>query len=219
MTLSAGEDLSMILPLPVPQSTPEGAVTFIDLSAYAEFFDDIAKGFPEPVAVGHAPRRALPPERAAPLAVVEVGSFEASFVPSLSDFDRLDPRFRLPADAGAKLPGHERSGFAVFKLMKGKKRIHPMAFTFPRAAPGALFFPTVHIHDGQVHAEANFDHALFLQRSPRAQTAIPHGWQFSNNARYFVNIEKARGMVDGDRPIHRLRLKGRASNRDIYVED
>lgn len=218
MTLSASEDLAMILPLPVPHGTLDDAVTFIDLSGYAEFFSDLAKGFPEPMPL-NVPRSAPAPQARAPLAVVEVGSFEASFVPTIGDFTRLDPRFRLPAEVWCKLPGNDRFAFAVFKLMKGKKRIHPMAFTFPRAAAGSVFFPTVHVHDGQVHAEAEFDHALFLQRSPHAQTGIPDEWRFSNKARHFLDLERTRGLVDGDHPVHRLRLNGRAPNRDTYVED
>ncbi|WP_170319425.1 hypothetical protein [Polyangium spumosum] len=218
MTLSASEDLAMILPLPVPQGTRDDAVTFIDLSGYAEFFRDLAKAFPEPMPA-NAPRSAPAPQARAPLAVVEVGSFEASFVPTIDDFTRLDPRFRLPAEVWSRLPGHDRFGFAVFKLMKGEKRIHPMAFTFPRAAAGSVFFPTVHVHDGQVHAQARFDHALFLQRSPRARAGTPDGWRSSKKARYYVDVERARGLVDGDQPVHRLRLAGRAPNRDIYVDD
>ena len=218
MTISAGEDLAMILPLPVPDGTPEDGVTFVDLSGYADFFSDLAKGFPEPMP-RNAPRSAPAPKALAPLAVVDVGSFEASFVPTVRDFGRLDSRFRLPVEVWSKLPGYAHFGFAVFKLKKGKKRIHPMAFTFPRALVSSLFFPTVHIHDGQVHADADFDHALFCQRGPTEDGKAPDGWRSSNKARYFVDVTRARGVVDGDRLVYRLRLKGRAPNRDIYLED
>lgn len=217
MTLSVADDVAMILPLPVPPGSLDDAVTFIDLSGYAELFDDLAKGFPVPVAVGPQSRAAKAAR--APLAVVEVGSFEASFVPAIGDFDRLDPRFRLPAEVWSQLPGYERFGFAVFKLKRGNKRIHPMAFSFPRAARGSLFFPTVHIHDGHVHAAAQFDHALFCQRSPRALGELPPAWRFSSKAAHFMDVGKARGIVDGDRVVHRLQLLGRAPNRDVYLED
>lgn len=218
MTLSAEDDLAMILPLPVPRDTMEDGVAFIDLSAYAQFFTDLAKGFPEPVS-GYVDLSRRGPGRRAPLAVVEVGSFEASFVPTIGDFGRLDPRFRLPAAVWSLLPGYDRFGFAVFKLKKGNKRIHPMAFSFPRAASESLFFPTVHIHDGQVHPVANFDHALFCQRKPGAHGALPDAWRSSSNARHFVDVERTRGIVDGDSPVHRLRLKGARPNRDVYMED
>lgn len=219
MTLSTAENLAMILPLPVAYGSPENAITFIDLSGYATLFSDLAKGFPEAVAAGPQPRGAPAPAARAPLAVVEVGSFEASFVPTSRDFDRLDPRFRLPSHVWSQLPDYDQFGFAVFKLRKGNQRIHPMAFTFPRASTASLFFPTVHIHDGQVHAAADFDHALFCQRSARTHGELPNAWRSSNKAAYFVDVDRSCGIIDGERVVHRLRLKGRAPNRDIYLED
>ena len=79
--------------------------------------------------------------------MVQVGDFEASFVPTVKDFNRLDARFQLPAELFAKMPDYQHFGFAVFKLKPGMQTVQPMAFDFPAAKPGHLFFPTVHIHD------------------------------------------------------------------------
>lgn len=222
MTLSAAEDLAMILPLPVPPGALEDAITFIDLSGYPAFFSDLAKGFPEPVAVGRGP---IPRSNPAPLAVVEVGSFEASFVPTVDDFERLDPRFRLPVVMWSRLGGYGSFGFAVFKLKAGNKRIHPMAFVFPRADASKLFFPTVHIHDGDIHAEADFDHALFCQRAERPANGLPTSvapdrtWSRSAEpARVFARPARSQGLIEGDAHCLRRRIKGRAPNRDIYVD-
>ena len=95
--------------------------------------------------------------------MVEVGSFVASFVPTVKDFSRLDEQFRLPDGTWDKLPAYKDYGFAVFKLKKGEQKVHPMAFEFPRADKTRLFFPTVHIHDGKVHDQAGFDHVLYCQ--------------------------------------------------------
>ena len=56
------------------------------------------------------------------------------------------------------------------------RTVHPMAFEFPRRAPAALFFPTVHIHDGEVHETAMFDHRLYCQLG----AAPAKGWESSN---------------------------------------
>lgn len=40
-----------------------------------------------------------------------------------------------------------------------------MAFSFPSARAGHLFFPTMHIHDGEVHEKEDFDHTLYCQAS------------------------------------------------------
>lgn len=162
MKFKSGEDLAMILPVPTPKASPEDAVKFISLKKYENFFDDLRSGFPQPKP-GRGPHAGgLPPANT--LTVVEVGDFIASFVPAVKDFARLDARFRLPDGVWDTLPQYKDFGFAVFKLKKpekGQSKVHPMAFEFPRADKKVLFFPTVHIHDGKVHAKAGFDHSLF----------------------------------------------------------
>src|SRR5947208_2148268 len=104
MRLKAGEDLSMILPIPTPKGSPDDAVRFVSLEKYPAFFDDLRKGSPEPRALAGgrgAKKDAAPPK---PLPVVEVGSFVASFVPAVKDFARLDAQFRLPEAVLEKLP-------------------------------------------------------------------------------------------------------------------
>ncbi|HZV35537.1 MAG TPA: hypothetical protein VFB72_13270, partial [Verrucomicrobiae bacterium] len=124
----------MVLPLPVKPGTGEDGVHFISLKDYPDFFDDLENGFPPPPSERATDSAlAAPPAQAAPLPVVQVGDFEASFVPTEKDFSRLDPRFRLPKDAWKKLPGYHDYGFAVFKLKpRGLQKVHPMAFSFPR---------------------------------------------------------------------------------------
>ena len=178
MHYKAAESLAMVLPIPTPADSADDAVRFINLEKYDDFFADLRKGFPEPrpkslrgPAVG-----AIPPPNAV-LPVVEVGSFEASYVPKIADFSRLDARFRLADGVWEKLPAYKRFGFAVFKLKQGSPKLHPMAFEFPRASATSIFFPTVHIHDGKVHADADFDHMLYLQptggRPPRNWEGSP----------------------------------------------
>ncbi len=215
MTLKAKEPLAMILPLPTPKGSAEDAVKFINLEGYPEFFKDMKSGFPVPVTLGRSVG-AKPGAKFAPkLAVVSVGSFEASFVPTAKDFSRLDARFRLPASTWEQLPAYADFGFAVFKLKSGNKRIHPMAFEFPRRNPKVLFFPTVHIHDRKVHETAAFDHALFAQPSVNADLVL---WEESPGpASTFVKVARTRGIVVGDAHVYRLRLRGKRKNEDILV--
>src|SRR6185436_9724950 len=87
MVLNAKEELAMVLPLPVKAGTGEKAVEFIDLSDYPEFFADLRNGFPEMSYKGLS--EGVPPPAAdsvRKLEVVRVGSFEASFVPTVKDF-------------------------------------------------------------------------------------------------------------------------------------
>ncbi len=193
MTIDAKEALAMILPIPVPEKSPDDAVKFINLEKYPEFFADMKKGFPELNASGalHSLSRAVPMAAAKKLDVVSVGSFEASFVPTVADFSRLDERFRLPSEAWNDLPQYKDFGFAVFKLKEGKKTIHPMAFDFPTALPNRLFFPTVHIHDGKVHDKADFDHDLYCQAGESDDRKALLQWRESERpADSFMDVKR-----------------------------
>ena len=164
--------------------------------------------------------RSKPGDKSAPLAksdplpVVEVGSFEASFVPAIKDFDRLDARFRLPGGVWEKLPQYKEFGFAVFKLKKGEKKVHPMAFEFPRADKDVLFFPTVHIHDGTVPTKATFDHTLYCQ----VASEPPVTWDESPAlAGEFMKASEAKGMIDADAHVYRKIMRGMHANKDVGI--
>lgn len=219
MILDAGDPVAMILPLPVALPAREDALEFVNLEGYAEFFDHLERGFP----VMGAARSFGAPQ---PLAVQRVGSFVASFVPSVADFARLDPRFRMPPNVFDRLPLYRDYGFAVFQLHEPRARIHPMAFTFARRNPAQLFFPTVHVHDGAVHDTARFDHALYMQLPEPVfppELTIPGGdpierrgwsptWQPAGK---FVDIERAHGLVDPNAPVRVRRMYGKLPNEDV----
>lgn len=191
MKFSSNENLAMILPIPVPKSTPEESVRFINLEKFPAFFTEMESGFPQPRSGMGGMGMAGSFGGGAPLKVVDVGAFEASFVPTVDDFKRLDERFRLPAGTWDKLPQYQRFGFAVFKLKPGNNKAHPMAFEFPRANPNRLFFPTVHIHDGQVHKKANFDHTLYAQFGENHDRIGAQNWNESlQPAGMFMKVEK-----------------------------
>jgi len=164
MDFKAKRDLAMVLPLPVVPGSGEQAVQFLNLEKEPEFFTKLKELFPEPQNYGGVGKGPVMISTAAEetLEVVKVGSFEASFAPfapALADFARLDKRFRMGKGVWEQLPQYKDWGFAVFKLRRDSTTVHPMAFSFPNAMPQAgLFFPTVHIHDGKVHAAEEFDH-------------------------------------------------------------
>jgi hypothetical protein len=227
MRFAAAEELAMILPIPVPPSPPEDALRFVSLEGYDRFFDDVRKAFPA-MRVEASRGPALP--AAAPqakLVVHDVGDFEASFVPRQADFDRLDERFKLDPAVWAKLPQYADWGFAVFKLKPKKagtlarlfrrakkQRVHPMAFVFPNRHPEQLFFPAVHVHDGEVHETADFDHTLYGQLDGEPDEP----WERSEKALGAVmNAERAKGLVDPEAHCWRRVIRGPHENRDITL--
>ena len=174
MSIASKSAAAMILPLPVCRPSGEDALRFIDLSGYSQFFSDMERACEQELdeslmvedfetALGDTGRL---------LQVHEVGDFEASYVPTISDFTRLDPRFRLPEEVWQAMPDYSDYGFAVFQLQltlsEGdgtvENAVHPMAFEFPTRDPQRLFFPSVHVHDGLYHDTAGFYHRFYCQR-------------------------------------------------------
>jgi hypothetical protein len=240
MSYAAATDLAMVLPLPVPPQPPEDAVRFINLERYPKFFRDMAAGFPPKWLATLSRGRPMAAAAAGPtLQVHEVGSFEASFVPRLEDFDRLDERFRIPRATWDHLPAYRDFGFAVFKLrgspspprrllrglFRGRRaqgrpalrRLHPMAFEFPRRNLELLYFPTVHIHDRQVHPYAAFDHMLYCQPDVGTEEYLAEWEESSGPASNFMDVARTEGIVVPDRPCWRRPLKGRLENRDTLL--
>ncbi len=223
MNIQTKEDLAMILPIPVPKGSPDDAVRFIDLKGYATFFDDMPRGFPQPKSASRDGAGGFGGGlgKAKPLPVVDVGDFGASFVPSIKDFSRLDERFRLPDTAWGKLPQYRDYGFAVFKLKEGQakkqQKVHPMALEFPRAKREKLFFPTVHIHDGKVHAQADFDHALYCQPTGSERLPMRQWTESVQLASQFLKVDKTEGIVQGESHVYLRVIRGKQKNEDVVV--
>ena len=225
MQLSTLTENAMILPVPIARGVGEDALEFISLEDYPDFFDDLEALFPGEGNFGGGDMLGV---LAAPakLTVHRVGSFEASFVPTIADFDRLDPRFNLSPEAWEALPQVQDYGFAVFQLVAGEARhVHPMAFSFPTRSPGRIVFPTIHVHDGEVHEQADFDHLLFCQHGELGEIppgeSIPslEGWEESHaRTESFVDPARTGGLVVERERCYRRVMTGTFDNQDVTVD-
>jgi len=239
MKFQSQKSNAIILPLPVKLPAQEAnSLEFISLKGYKRFFDDLNKGFPlAPVESKKAEKLDSRDSVAGNsiLKVHKVGDFIGSFVPSISDFERLDEQFRIPKETWDLLPSYSDYGFAVFQLRHLGGKPHPMAFKFQsRLESGkdaSIFFPTVHIHDGKVHDLEEFDHSLFLQapsydeacgnykQETRLVTDPATGYVRSKwTAEHFCNIGKSKSILKGDSLVHRLEIHGLQKNRDILAK-
>ncbi len=218
MNFGSKEDMAMILPLPVPPGSGEDALRFINLEGYKEFFEDLDSGFPRPESLSRGNVVPTDAVDAEPLKVEQVGAFEASFVPTAADFDRLDPRFSIRKDIWDQIPVYSDYGFAVFKLRKGEHEAHPMAFTFPTRHPDKLFFPTVHIHDGKVHEKEDFDHELYCQVNRAGLFALTRWEESPGTAGSFSKPEKSKQLLIKDKHVHRRRMRGTFKNEDVFLD-
>src|ERR1700685_4325485 len=78
MQLKADQSLAMVLPLPVKHGAGEKDVTFVNLKEYLAFFEDLERASYVITTHGYYERSI---NSSASLEVVQVGDFEASFVP------------------------------------------------------------------------------------------------------------------------------------------
>lgn len=230
MNVELDDAVAMVLPLPVARAA-EDVLAFVDLSRYSSFFRDLAEAFPRPQTMksfGLAAARGGGPT----LRVHDVGDFVASFAPAPADLDRLDPRFRISPELFAARPEYRDWGFAVFQLKPRDERwwppwkkrtsreqtVHPMAFTFESREPDALFYPTVHVHDGTVPTHAAFDHTLYAQVGDADVLARTLAWEASDlPAERVVKIAKTQGLVDGALPLRRQHYSSRLRNIDLWL--
>lgn len=233
MRYTAERPTAMILPLPVALPAKEDSVRFKSLKEYPTFFSDLAAGFPE-ISKGGA---FLGTKRAAVaaasqdsvLAVHDVGDFVATFVPSVKDFGRVDPRFVIPKDVWDRIPAYADYGFAVFQLKELAGSPHPIALELDTRSPGKLFFPTVHIHDGTVHEKDDFDHVLYAQEArfdmrsgnyagPDSVDGSTGFVRSKDHAATFTDVARTQGVVDGNLLIHKTSLRGLLPNRDTIFD-
>jgi hypothetical protein len=212
MHVDTPTEVAMVLPLPVVVGSADDAVKFVDLSKFPHFFADLDRCF---IFNDRYLSAEIKPAPQAKLEVQQVGSFEASFVPKMSYFSRLDERFQLPEEALAKIAIYKDFGFAVFKFKAGRQKVHPMALEFPSRFVDRLFFPTLHIHDGEVHEKENFDHKLYAQTATRGERALLH-WAESD---YQVSTKAAmsKGLLNPNAHVYRLSLEGELKNEDQFL--
>lgn len=214
MSAEINEDMAMILP--VPAGEQDDAIEFINLEKYEDFFSDMDELFDDPYAkslgdfVGVASSRSM-------LKVHDVGNFVASYVPRMKDLERLDEQFRLPEDCFVNLPDYDNFGFAVFKLKPGRWRSkrQAMAYKFKSTHPEFLFYPTVHIHDGEVPMKADYDHVLYFQPGDNFKTLEWDRAYFPPKAQ--MEIDLCQGLVDPDIHIERFRVRGNHVNHDHMI--
>ena len=104
MSIASKSRAAMILPLPVVSGSGEDALQFVDLSGYPDLFDDMdAVCLPEfqmasMAGIDDFDTLDLEEAETTVLSVHEVGDYEASYVPTMADFSRIDPCFHLPDD-------------------------------------------------------------------------------------------------------------------------
>src|SRR5205807_7312061 len=100
----------------------------------------------------------------------------------------------------------------------GENTNPPVGFEFPARGAGRLFLPTVHVHDGAVHAEADFDHALYYQSLAQPAGAARMD-RTAAVAGDFMDTARGQGTIDPAKRCFKMRLFGALPNADTWIRD
>lgn len=224
MDYVAEEPTAVILPLPVASPGEEKCVYFMNLKGYNTFFSDLSDGFP----AIHLPTRGENTPANKKLAKQRVGDYFASFVPSVDDFEKLDPEFAISKETWAKIPNYRDYSFAVFQLAELKGKPSPIALEFETRMPDKVFFPTLQIHDGKFHRQKFYKHELYLQHASldsRVGEYISGNYadgstgliRSKDAAGEFCQCDDSRGIVMPGLLVHRVDMVGPLANGDVLM--
>jgi hypothetical protein len=224
---------AMILPLPVAKGAGDQAVEFPTPAPWKNFFFDLEHAFP-PLRTWSdlLPKSSVTPTDArvdVKLEVHDLGTAIASYVPSQKDFDRIDPMFRIAPEIWKQIPQYEDFGFAVIQLKSLEAELLPLVMRFPSRDPKKIFFPTLHIHDGQVHPTEQFDHWLYTQEplfdrycgQYLGENAVDPTTSWIRSAQPIAKTIRSKSYGESIEPrllVHRQRLAGELPNEDHWLE-
>jgi hypothetical protein len=212
---------TMVLPVPNPDS-----VKFVNLKHYEHFFKDCADSFSTPRNDHYGMRSALcsisPKESTLP--VFDVGSYNVSIVPTINEFNRLNPDYFTidPTIPHVIERNYDSSfGYLVCKLRRGQHSYHPLAYTHQVHKDRLLFVPTLHIHpDGtysrDVEPYGDWDHSIYTVETDMEDDGVRRqfdGWslKWDKLPQELHWIQKYRG--------HKWTCNGHKKNRDIWLRN
>ncbi len=157
---------AMILPVPLTGSADD--IELLDLKAEKDFFKDMYNLFPleESEAEDDRPKAKAKGKGKAMLPVYKVGDYDVTIVPDTDSFNQVDDdAFTLNKRIVGMLMYLYPENFAFLVCKFGgdskEKHMHPLGYIHDRVDGANLFVPTVHIHDGEMHAEEHFDHRIY----------------------------------------------------------
>lgn len=156
----------MILPVPNKDGNSDKSIKFVDLSSYPNIFDDCRSSFASPMFLS---TNSVSFSLSRSIAIVDVGSYQASIVPSIDEFVFLNSLFKIPENVIEILKKYYAKNFSfiVCKLREGEVKYHPFAYYHELLRHNTLFIPTRHHHPhsiGGTHVEeaiSDWDHAFY----------------------------------------------------------
>ena len=212
---------AMILPVPNPLS-----VELLNFRHYKDIFEDCQKCFRHYDDTRHLyATRSLAcsasDSHRPVLPVYTIGSYQASIVPSLDDFDRLNTNIlRVNPEVASLLRKTYDSefGFLVCQLKRGNHQYHPFAYTHSIHSNRLLFVPTLHYHLGEKGSSADWDHTIY---SPMTDLFTNYGYSYVNSSSVQWDLlpSEYQWARKGGVSFNRHVIKGYSKNKDLWLKN
>jgi len=197
---------AMILPVPLI-----AGVELLNMEDFKNIFKELSNYFPKMMSYGLMGGLMSNSRSAKTLKIHYVGSYQASIVESLVDFERLDTSFRLNPTVKEILQEHyPQFGFIVCQLLEGKKDYEPFAYRH-KTIGGKVFVPTRHYHgEGPPETSSDWDHEIYSVGclSPDSQ----HSARYSDEV---AELCKYAGVNINDTYLSKLEISGHHENYDV----
>jgi len=192
---------AMILPVP----TTNG-LSLIDMTQYKDIFSQLSTYFPKLKFTRSAHSKNT-------LKVHYVGSYQASIVNSLADFDRLDTSFRLNPTVKNILETHyPHFGFIVCQLLEGKNDYEPFAYTH-QIVGDKVFIPTRHYHgEGSPEIFSDWDHEIYS-----VGCCAPDARHTTQESPEIENLCAHAGIKNQDSLLSKIGIHGYYKNYDVVL--
>lgn len=229
---AASDELAMVLP--IPAALGSSSIELIDMSSRRKFFEALEALFSDPYTKSLGGRGRFM-TRGGPLPVISCGDYLVSICPRQEDMKQLHPMFQVDSDIwdDESLQHYRSYSFVVAKLKAGTQKMSPLAFSFVSKLASAVYFPTLHVHDGRLPARAEFDHTLYLEAPPYSSVsqlerdsqfeAVYGGpgeaWELYKGWRIRESdvSDPLEGFLHNDRHLTRRVINGEQHNGDILV--
>jgi hypothetical protein len=75
----------------------------------------------------------------------------------------------------------------------------------------------VHIHDGKIHENAEFDHTLYCQLTGGDRSQALQFRESPQPANMFMKVKKIEGLIEPDEHCYQRKIRGRQKNEDVWV--
>lgn len=110
------------------------------------------------------------------------------------------------------------TGLPFFNTNPANKKFTRCALVFATRFADRLYFPTVHIHDGEVHEKEKFDHNLYCQLQGGGGRAMLNWEESSSNAIVFAQAGLSQGILNPATHVYRLAMRGEFENKDQWAK-